>query len=144
MRALGSLVVLTTIAATGCGIRPRPSIPNATEGTIITEEQIAESGAKTMWEALQRTVKYTRFQESGTGNPERIRRRGMSSIVLTDDMPIYIDQVKVGDVQLLASLSARDIERIQVLNGVYATTYYGTNAGDGVILIYTREAERRD
>jgi outer membrane cobalamin receptor len=144
MRALGSLVLLATIASAGCGIRPRPAVPSATEGTIITEEEIAETGAKTMWDALQRTVKYTRFQESGTGVPERIRRRGASSIVLSDDMPIFIDQVRVTDVQLLASMSARDIERIQVLNGVYATTYYGTNAGDGVILIYTREAERRD
>ncbi len=125
-----------------CGIKPRPVVPNADAGTVITDEQIAETGARTMWEALQRTVKYARFQESGTGSPERIRRRGSSSIVLSDDMPIFIDQVRVNELKVLASLPARDIERIQVLNGVYATTYYGTNAGDGVILIRTREAER--
>lgn len=140
LRAAFPIVVLTL--ATACGIKPRPAVPNADVGTIITDEQIGETGARTMWEALQRTVKYTRFQESATGSPERIRRRGSSSILLSDDMPIFIDEVRVNEIKVLASLPARDIERIQVLNGVYATTYYGTNAGDGVILIRTREAER--
>lgn len=134
-------VALSALIA-GCGIKPRPATPNVDTGTIITDEQIAETGARTMWEALQRTVKYARFQESGTGSPERIRRRGSSTIVLSDDMPIFIDQVRVNEIKVLAALPARDIERIQVLNGVYATTYYGTNSGDGVILIRTREAER--
>lgn len=140
LRAAFPIVVLTLASA--CGIKPRPVVPNADVGTIITDEQIGETGARTMWEALQRTVKYTRFQESATGSPERIRRRGSSTILLSDDMPIFIDEVRVNEIKVLASLPARDIERIQVLNGVYATTYYGTNAGDGVILIRTREAER--
>ena len=137
-------VLPVTLAAliAGCGIKPRPATPNVDAGTIITDEQIAESGARTMWEALQRTVKYTRFQESGTGTPERIRRRGSSTIMLSDDMPIFVDHVRVTEIKVLAAMPARDIERIQVLNGVYATTYYGTNSGDGVILIRTREAER--
>lgn len=133
--ALSALIV-------GCGIKPRPATPNLDAGTVITDQEIAETGARTMWEALQRTVKYTRFQESGTGTPERVRRRGSSSIVLSDDMPIFIDHVRVLEIKVLSSMPARDIERIQVLNGVYATTYYGTNSGDGVILIRTREAER--
>lgn len=143
MRIFRAVLPVAFLAlVTGCGIKPRPAVPNLDAGTVITDEQISETGARTMWEALQRTVKYTRFQESGSGSPERIRRRGSSSIVLSDDMPIFIDQVRVNEIKVLATLPARDIERIQVLNGVYATTYYGTNAGDGVILIRTREAER--
>lgn len=143
MRIFRAVLPVAFLAlVTGCGIKPRPAVPNVDAGTVITDEQISETGARTMWEALQRTVKYTRFQESGSGSPERIRRRGSSSIVLSDDMPIFIDQVRVNEIKVLATLPARDIERIQVLNGVYATTYYGTNAGDGVILIRTREAER--
>ncbi len=57
-------------------------------------------------------------------------------------MPIYIDRVKLTNITILASLPARDIERIQVINGLEATTYFGTNAGDGVILIHTIEASR--
>ena len=136
-------VLLFLLAAAGCGAKPRPVMPGRNVGTIITQEQIAETGATTMWEALVRTVRYTRFQESGMGTPERVRRRGSSSIVLSDDMPIFIDDVRVAQIQVLNSLPARDIEQIQVINGVDATTYFGTNAGDGVILISTREAERR-
>ena len=119
---------------------PRSALPDAHEGTVITAAQIAESEATTMWEALQRTVRHAQFQETGTGAPGRVHRRGFSSISLSEDMPIYIDRVRVNDVRLLDSLPAADIERIQVLSGVHATTYYGTNAGDGVILIRTRSA----
>ncbi len=136
------LVAAAWLALPACGIKPRPVEPNRSMGQVITQEQIEKTGARTMWDALARTVRYARFQESGTGTPERIRRRGPSSIVLTDDMPIYIDRVKLTNITILASLPARDIERIQVINGLEATTYYGTNAGDGVILIETIEASR--
>lgn len=59
-------------------------------------------------------------------------------MVLSDEVRIYIDHVRVLSIDLLSSLPAKDIERIQVIDGVAATTYYGTNAGDGVILIFTR------
>ena len=131
-------LLICLLFASGCGIRPSSALPDLHEGTVITEEQIAESEASTMWEALQRTVRYARFQESGTGSPQRVHRRGFSSLSLTEDMPIYIDRVRVRDMRLLDTLPASNIERIQVLNGVHATTYYGTNAGDGVILIRTR------
>ncbi len=91
-----------------------------------------------MWEALRRTVRYASFGESAGGGPARVHRRGFSSMALIEDTPIYIDHVQVRDLELLDALPAADIERIQVLSGVHATTYYGTNAGDGVILIRTR------
>ncbi len=139
-RALAALAA-TTLVVSACNIRPRPNLPSPDVGETITREEISETGARTMWDALTRTVKYTQFQESGTGSPQRIRRRGASSIVLHEDMPILIDQVRVLDVTLLASLRADDIDRIQVLTGLHATTYYGTNAGDGIILIFTRTAD---
>lgn len=135
--AMACAFAAATVVA-GCGIRPRPAVPDANAGRIVTAEEVADSEATTMWEVLRRTVRYARFQESGTGDPERVHRRGASSIVLADDARIYIDGVRVRDLSLLASLPASDIERIQVLTGVHATTYYGTNAGDGVILIRTR------
>ncbi len=135
--AMTGAAALLLVAA--CGIRPRPSGPaGPASGTIITAEEIAATEATTMWEALQRTVRYANFGESSTGEPVRIHRRGFSSISLTEDMPIYIDRVQVRDLMILDALPAADIEQIRVLSGVEATTYYGTNAGDGVILIRTR------
>lgn len=136
-----ALAVATSLQ--GCGIRPRAALPDANAGTIVTREEIAKSEATTMWEAVQRTVRYARFTESGRGDPQRVHRRGSSTILLSEDMPVYIDHVQVRDLGLLASLPAADIDRIQVLTGVHATTYYGTNAGDGVILIHTKQARSR-
>ena len=140
-RQAASRVVLGVSAVlllTACGIRPRQNLPDAQAGTVISADEILASEATTMWEALRRTVRYANFGESSTGDPARVHRRGFSSISLVEDMPIYIDRVQVRDLGLLDALPAGDIERIQVLTGVHATTYYGTNAGDGVILIRTR------
>lgn len=134
-------LLVASCALAGCGIRPRPALPDAQAGTIITAEEIAESEATTMWEALQRTVRHARFAETATGAPSRVHRRGFSSISLLEDMPIYIDKVQVRDLTILDAMPAHDIERIQVLTGVHATTYYGTNAGDGVVLIRTRSGK---
>ena len=138
MAAAALAVCTASLLATACGIRPRPSVPDASTATVITAEEIAATEAVTMWEALRRTVRYATFGESATGAPARVHRRGFSSISLIEDMPIYIDRIQVRDLGILDALPAADIERIQVLSGVEATTYYGTNAGDGVILIRTR------
>ena len=126
------------ILSTACGIRPRSSVPDASTTTVITAEEIAATEAVTMWEALRRTVRYANFGESATGAPVRVHRRGFSSISLVEDMPIYIDRIQVRDLGILDALPAADIDRIEVMSGLEATTYYGTNAGDGVILIWTR------
>jgi len=130
--------VSVVLLLAACGIRPRPNLPDAQAGTVITADEVLASEAKTMWEALRRTVRYANFGETSRGGPARVHRRGYSSISLVEDMPIYLDRVQVRDLSLLDALPAADIERIQVLTGVHATTYYGTNAGDGVILIRTR------
>lgn len=132
------LTVSVVLLLAACGIRPRPNLPDAQAGTVITADEVLASEAKTMWEALRRTVRYANFGETSSGGPARVHRRGYSSISLVEDMPIYLDRVQVRDLSLLDALPAADIERIQVLTGVHATTYYGTNAGDGVILIRTR------
>lgn len=138
----GSRLLVLALAAAlwpaACGIRGRPALPDPNAGTIVTAAEVARTEATTMWEALQRTVRHVRFEEAGAGKPARVHRRGSSSIVLVEDMPIYIDRVRIPNVSVLAALPAGDILRIQVLTGVHATTFYGTNAGDGVILIRTR------
>ncbi|MYI66964.1 MAG: TonB-dependent receptor plug domain-containing protein [Gemmatimonadetes bacterium] len=139
MAAPGTATCLAMLLlSTACGIRPRPAVPDAGTGTVISAEELAATEATTMWEALQRTVRYANFGESSSGDPARVHRRGFSSISLTEDMPIYIDRIQVRDLTILDALPAADIEQIQVLSGLEATTYYGTNAGDGVILIRTR------
>jgi hypothetical protein len=118
--------------------RPAPNSLPAT-GQYIGAQQIAESNARSAWDALRLTVKGISFLESGrTSAPARIRRRGASSLTLRDEPQIYIDQIRVSDFSVLRGMPATDIESIRVLSGIDATTYYGSNSGDGVILIRTR------
>ena len=115
----------------------RDALPSG--GQYIGAQQIAESNARSVWDALRLTVKGISFLESGrTSTPARIRRRGASSLTLRDEPQIYIDQVRVSDFSVLRGMPATDVESIRVLSGIDATTYYGSNSGDGVILIRTR------
>jgi hypothetical protein len=51
---------------------------------------------------------------------------------------VYIDGAPLVDLTILGQMSASTVERFVVMSGIEATTYFGTNAGDGAILIITR------
>ena len=108
------------------------------EGQYVSEEQIAQSGARTAWEALRLTVHNITFNETGRGQPTRITRRGRSSMVLDDGPRILVDGVALTDYTLLARMPASDLQSIEVLSPMDATTLYGTNYVGGVIRIHTR------
>jgi outer membrane cobalamin receptor len=95
----------------------------------------------TVWEALDRLVKYAVFSETSRGVPDRIRRRGSSTINLREDMMVVVDGLRILDVTALGDMPAGIIVRIEVMSGLDGTTRYGTNATDGVILVTTRAPE---
>ena len=105
---------------------------------LITAAAIAHSGARTAWDALRRTVPFFTFRDNSQGRPAGIDHRGRSSIVLRDQPMIVLDNVEVKDYSLLADMPAADLLDIEVLSGIDATTYYGTNATKGVIRIRTK------
>jgi len=105
---------------------------------IITLKAIERSGARTAWDALQRTVPFFSFNVTNTGAPARIQHRGRSSILLEDQPIIVVDGVELSDFSVLGGIPASDLFQIEVMSGIDATTYYGTNATKGVIRIWTR------
>lgn len=111
---------------------------------LITAEEIEASGASTAWEALQAIVPLVTFQGTerrGKGDsrgPMRIGRRGRSSILLRDDPRVFLDHVRLVDITVLDQIPARDLWSIEILGGIEATTYYGTGATNGVVLIRTQ------
>src|SRR5437016_9064345 len=126
-------------SAAGCGGArgeiEQSSTPSA--GTVVTAEEIANSGAKTAWDALRMTVPNIQLRES-RGKPARIQRRGRASIYLDDQVRVIVDHMRLHDLQLLQSIAATDILTIQVFNGIDATTYYGGTSTSGVIVITTK------
>jgi outer membrane receptor protein involved in Fe transport len=107
---------------------------------IVTAEAIEQTGARTGWEALQRTVPFFTFKDNNRGGTSRIEHRGRSSITLRDQPMIVMDGVELNDYTTLVAMPASDIEQIEVLSGIDATTYYGTGATKGVIRITTKSA----
>jgi outer membrane receptor for ferrienterochelin and colicin len=123
-------------ATAGGAAAPVPST-----SSLITQETIAASGAKTAWDALQRTVPYVRLRES-KGRPARMTRRGPASIYLDDQVRLMLDNAQVPDVQVLDQIPASDIVTIEVLSGLDATTRYGGTSTAGVIIIHTKTGTR--
>jgi outer membrane cobalamin receptor len=112
--------------------------PNAPKGEVVTAEAIAATHASTVWDALRLTVRNVTYSTDSRGRPGAIRARGRSSVRLDDSVQVYVDGVLVADLSILGQMPASTVERIEVLSGIEATTYFGTNAGDGVINIITR------
>ena len=127
------------LAYVGCaGAGPgNVAAPPPRPGSLITQEAIAASGAKTAWDALKRTVPYVHLRES-RGRPARITRRGPASIYLDDQVRLMVDNVRVYDVQLLDQIPASDIVTIELLSGLDATTRYGATSTAGLIIIRTK------
>ncbi|HEV8381058.1 MAG TPA: Plug domain-containing protein [Gemmatimonadales bacterium] len=105
---------------------------------VISADAIEKTGARTAWEALQRTVPFFTFKDNNRGGPSRIEHRGRSSIMLRDQPMIVVDGIELNDYTSLGAMPAADIEEIEVLTGIDATTYYGTGASKGVIRIKTK------
>jgi outer membrane cobalamin receptor len=136
-RHTGLVALLLGAALVGCSRRSSP--PPAAEpksGTVITQERIAASGAKTAWDALRLTVPNLQLRES-RGNAARIHRRGRASLYLDDQVRVVLDDVRLEDVRILQQIAAADIFTIRVLSGLDATTYYGGTSTSGVIVIRT-------
>lgn len=131
--SLTAAIFLTAACA-----HPQPSQQAATpkpsaSTQIVTQEEIERSGATTAWQALEYTVPFYSFDYTG-----RVRHRGQSSILLADQPRILLDGVDLTEFGVLMQIPATDLHSIKVLAGHEATTYYGTNAGSGVILIATK------
>ena len=137
-------VALAALLA-GCSHPPRAApndIPPSAEGRrVIDQQTIEQSGARTVWDVLQRTVPFFVFKTNSRGRPTRVEHRGRSSIVLRDQPLILVDGVEVKDFTALGDMPASDVLDIEVLTGVDATTYYGTNATNGVIRIRSKSGK---
>ena len=133
--AVGS--VLGSLAGLAC--HPAQVTPQGdADRIVITEEMIAKSGGQNAWEVLRREAPQLTFGENRNGQATGMTRRGRSSFLLNDSPMVIIDGARNQDIKALQSLPASTLMRIEILTGIEGTTYYGTDAVGGVIVIKTK------
>ena len=139
------VVVFTLGSLTAClSIHPSRVVPHSDGGRIIiTEEMIARSGGQTAWEVLRREAPQITFGENRSGQATGMTRRGRGSIVLSEAPMLFVDGVRNPDFRSLQQLPASVLQSIEVLTGADGTTYYGTDAEGGVILVRTKTGNPR-
>jgi outer membrane cobalamin receptor len=137
--SLVALLAATAACATAHPMRDNEHHqPTRGNAHYLTAQDIRDSGARNAWEALRR-LGGVRLVESPDGTPERIRpTRGNMSLVLDDSPIVLLDGTRLLDYDVLRSLPAKEIDSIELLNGIDGTLKHGSGAGGGAIVIRTR------
>src|SRR6056297_795138 len=129
---------LGTLVLSG-GLTPIPEAAFGRAATVLTEDEIAASGARYVSDILRTVPGVSVSRTGGAGGQTQIRLRGHESnhvVVLIDGVEVAAPDVGEYD---LASLLTADIARIEVLRGPQSALY-GSNAIGGVVSITTRGA----
>jgi hypothetical protein len=134
---------LAVLLSSACGgVQPAPDAPQDRGGRLITAEQIRDSGAENAWEALARVGTPLSLGESRSGAPQRMGRRGISSVTLDDSPLVILDGARLLDLAPLRRLPAHLVQEIRIFSGSLAGAIYGTGAGNGAVVITTRTSRR--
>ena len=145
---------LDEFVVTATGEQSRREVANAVS-TVDVSELAKTAPAQSFGEILAaRAPSVAVVSPTLTGGSTRVRIRGNSSISLSNE-PIYVvDGVKIwaaegsSSIGIGGTLPARmndlnpeDIESIEIVRGPSASTLYGTDAANGVIIIKTKKGK---
>jgi hypothetical protein len=120
------------VALLGCGPKAVHPAGTTKNPNLITQNEVASviSDNATAYDVIRKL------------RPAFLRSRGVSTMGLSAEpiLVVYLDMVKVvgSPVTSLKSINAVQIRSIEYLNGIDATTRFGTDHGAGAILISTR------
>ncbi len=132
----------------------------ATTVDVVSAEKIEASPAKRLDELLQTALPSAqiRLTSGQPGTTSIMRTRGITSVSNNSTPVIYVDGVRMDNLNTLATLGMNvsgvrsqgaatsavadlpmdNIERIEFIPGGAATTLYGSDAANGVIQIFTK------
>lgn len=152
-RQLAALAVLFSAA---CSSNPAPRSPAEGEGVAVgygvqDERHFAGSATSIKSDDIER-MQFARIEDLirasvpgvqiiGQGARMSIRLRGPSTIIGNTEPLIVVDGVPLlqgTGVGGLATISPRDVARIDVLRDAGSTAIYGSRGANGVIIITTR------
>ena len=123
---------------------------------VITPKQLEASATNRLDQILQAQLPGTqvRFSSGQPGTASMIRSRGPVSANFSTTPVIYVDGVRIDNLNTSSGLSldtggaqsssipdipTENIERIEYIKGGAATTLYGSDAANGVIQIFTKK-----
>ena len=143
----GSLIAALLVGAVACGGSGRKSdsqqpAPAHTDG--VSSEDLARTPTQSPEELLRGRVSGVTITPTSDGGIA-VRIRGGSSIYGSND-PLYIvDGVpfEPGPNGALSGIPVTEIESIRVLKDATDTAMYGVRGSNGVIVIKTKQANRR-
>jgi TonB-dependent SusC/RagA subfamily outer membrane receptor len=126
--------VIVTGVATGTEQRKLPFTV-----AKVSEEQISQVPASSPVAALAGKVAgaHVSLGTGAPGQPPAIRLRGSTNLAIGGSSPLIIVDGVVTRANI-TDLDANDIESIEILKGATASSYYGSNAANGVINITTK------
>ena len=111
--------------------------------TAITKEDIRESGAKTVQEALEKATGVVLYNQVGNEFEQRFDLRGFNGLPVPGTS-VFVDGVRVNEPEFNSInfdlIPLETIERMEILPG--ASTIYGKNALGGVLNIVTKRGSK--
>lgn len=145
MRQLSTIAAGVLLAVNVCACARAQSETGARpdhDPNLITREDIIRSGATDAFEALR--LAHTMISLSEARGQMTLARdvqatsRGRSSLVLSPQMLLVVDDVLRLDLAALHEIPADNVAWIRVMTSLEATPIYGTEGGNGAIVVKTR------
>jgi len=144
-------VQLQAVTTTATGEQDKRTVGVATT-QIDAAKRVAEAPVANMTDLLTAQAPGVQVLGSAiTGGGQRIRIRGTTSLSLNNEPIVFVDGVRVfsdnnsssigvggTNPSRLSDFNPEEIESIEVLKGPTASTLYGTDAANGVIVIKTK------
>ena len=102
---------------------------------IITAEEIATiPGADNAWEVVQ-------LLRPSLLERDKARYTGLTPPL---DAMVYLNSSRMGSKEVLKNISNMGIVQIQYIDGIEATTRYGTDASGGIFFVLVKYGEKYD
>lgn len=138
--ATRAAALLAALAVTACaGVRPvHNTVETEPGGVVITRADLEQIGARDAMDALLRSRTHIKVQRTGANHAPRVTHRGVGTFNLNSSVLVVIDGTRGDFIESeLRNIVADNIVFIQILSGHEAAVKYGSEAGNGVILIKT-------
>ena len=119
---------------------PAEPLPEGAEpgGQILTRSDIERTRARNALEAIERGSTHLLIARTREGRPVKISHRGADSLVFGNHIMLVVDGSRVKHPeQMLRNIPAHSIAFIQILSGREAAMKWGSESGNGVIMVRT-------